>query len=59
MYSNLICILYALLCGQNFLLVKSGCYILECLMHGTHKGRKSILKTVKHGDIAPEVESTI
>jgi hypothetical protein len=23
---NLICILYALLCGQNFILVKSGCY---------------------------------
>jgi hypothetical protein len=22
----LICILYALLCGQNFILVKSGCY---------------------------------
>jgi hypothetical protein len=26
MYYNLICILYALLCGQNFILVKSGCY---------------------------------
>ncbi len=25
---NLICILYALLCGQNFILVKSGCYNL-------------------------------
>jgi hypothetical protein len=25
-YYNLICILYALLCGHNFLLVKSGCY---------------------------------
>jgi hypothetical protein len=25
-YYNLICILYALLCGQNFILVKSGCY---------------------------------
>jgi hypothetical protein len=24
----LICILYALLCGQNFILVKSGCYTL-------------------------------
>jgi hypothetical protein len=22
----LICILYALLCGQNFILIKSGCY---------------------------------
>jgi hypothetical protein len=27
MYCKLICILYALLCGQNFILVKSGCYI--------------------------------
>jgi hypothetical protein len=26
MYYNLICILDALLCGQNFILVKSGCY---------------------------------
>jgi hypothetical protein len=26
MYYKLICILYALLCGQNFILVKSGCY---------------------------------
>jgi hypothetical protein len=28
MYYKLICILYALLCGQNFILVKSGCYSL-------------------------------
>jgi hypothetical protein len=28
MYYKLICILYALLCGQKFILVKSGCYIL-------------------------------
>jgi hypothetical protein len=27
MYYKLICLLYALLCGQNFILVKSGCYI--------------------------------
>jgi hypothetical protein len=27
MYCKLICILYALLCGQSFILVKSGCYI--------------------------------
>jgi hypothetical protein len=27
MYYHLICILYALLCGQNFILVKSGCYM--------------------------------
>jgi hypothetical protein len=26
MYYKLICILYALLCGQNFIPVKSGCY---------------------------------
>jgi hypothetical protein len=26
MYYKLICILYALLCGQNFILIKSGCY---------------------------------
>jgi hypothetical protein len=26
MYYNVICILYALLCRQNFILVKSGCY---------------------------------
>jgi hypothetical protein len=26
MYYKLICILYALLCGQNFILVKNGCY---------------------------------
>jgi hypothetical protein len=29
MYFKLICILYALLCGQNFILVKSGCYTLQ------------------------------
>jgi hypothetical protein len=28
MYYKLICILYALLCGQNFILVKSGCYTI-------------------------------
>jgi hypothetical protein len=27
MYYKLICILYALLCGQNFILIKSGCYM--------------------------------
>jgi hypothetical protein len=27
MYYNVICILYALLCRQNFILLKSGCYI--------------------------------
>jgi hypothetical protein len=26
MYYKLICLFYALLCGQNFILVKSGCY---------------------------------
>jgi hypothetical protein len=34
MYCKLICILYALLCWQNFILVKSGCYMLgksQCL----------------------------
>jgi hypothetical protein len=31
MYYKLICILYALLCGQNFILVKSGCYTLLVL----------------------------
>jgi hypothetical protein len=31
MYYKLICILYALLCGQNFILVKSGCYTLLLL----------------------------
>jgi spore coat polysaccharide biosynthesis predicted glycosyltransferase SpsG len=29
MYYKLICILYALLCGQNFILVKSGCYTIK------------------------------
>jgi hypothetical protein len=29
MYCKLICILYALLCWQNFILVKSGCYIWQ------------------------------
>jgi hypothetical protein len=29
MYYNVICILYALLCRQNFILVKSGCYNLH------------------------------
>jgi hypothetical protein len=28
--------------------------IPECLMYGMHKGRKSILKTIWHGDIAKE-----
>jgi hypothetical protein len=30
MYYKLICLLYALLCGQNFILVKSGCYSSTC-----------------------------
>jgi hypothetical protein len=29
MYYNLICIFYALLCGQNFILVKNGCYTIR------------------------------
>jgi hypothetical protein len=29
MYYKLICILYALLCGQNIILVKSGCCIVS------------------------------
>jgi hypothetical protein len=32
MYCKLICILYALLCGQNFILVKSGCYRVTIAM---------------------------
>jgi hypothetical protein len=32
MYYKLICILYALLCGQNFILVKSGCYTHSSLV---------------------------
>jgi hypothetical protein len=32
MYYKLICILYALLCGQNFILVKSGCYTSTFLL---------------------------
>jgi hypothetical protein len=31
---KLICILYALLCGQNFILVKSGCYKACGLKYG-------------------------
>jgi hypothetical protein len=34
MYYNLICILYALLYGQNFILVKSGCYIIMSRLLG-------------------------
>jgi hypothetical protein len=30
MYYKLICVLYALLYGQNFILVKCGCYTLWC-----------------------------
>jgi hypothetical protein len=37
MYYKLICILYALICGQNFILVKSGCYTLLCLMGSSHR----------------------
>jgi hypothetical protein len=29
MYYKWICILYALLCGQNFILIKGGCYTLS------------------------------
>jgi hypothetical protein len=28
--------------------------VTECLMHSTHKGRKSILKIIRHEDIAKE-----
>jgi hypothetical protein len=37
MYYKLICILYALLCGQNFILVKSGCYISKALVYSKMK----------------------
>jgi hypothetical protein len=33
MYYKLLCILYALLCGQNFILVKSGCYTDVVFLH--------------------------
>jgi hypothetical protein len=36
MYYKLICILYALLCGQNFILVKSGCYTNQQHTHGNN-----------------------
>jgi hypothetical protein len=29
--------------------------VTECLMHGTHESRKSILKIIRHRDIAKEV----
>jgi hypothetical protein len=40
MYYKLICILYALLCGQNFILVKSGCYILQFLRTQNDQGKE-------------------
>jgi hypothetical protein len=33
MYHKLICILYALLCGQDFILVKNRCYIPSISYH--------------------------
>jgi hypothetical protein len=36
MYYKLICILNALLCGQNFILVKSGCYTNQQHTHGNN-----------------------
>jgi hypothetical protein len=43
MYCKLICILYALLCGQNFILVKSGCYTMPALLLG-----KSLMDVVSN-----------
>jgi hypothetical protein len=57
MYYKLICILYALLCGQIFILVKSGCYTrqsgqsrLEQPERGTkqHKGGPTVATLSAH-----------
>jgi hypothetical protein len=37
MYYKLICILYALLCGHNFILVESGCYSMRRCTCKKHK----------------------
>jgi hypothetical protein len=49
MYYKLICILYALLCGQNFILVKSGCYIYYALLRPERFNRQV---TVDRLDVA-------
>jgi hypothetical protein len=43
MYYKLICILYALLCGQKKFLIKSGCYII-----GVQGGFTDLVKSVTH-----------
>jgi hypothetical protein len=43
MYCKLICILYALLCGQNFILVKSGCYTRRQSCQGERRAGFTVL----------------
>jgi hypothetical protein len=53
MYYKLIRILYALLCGQNFVLVKSGCYKLverQLLEVATTRGRLEELRVARVGE---------
>jgi hypothetical protein len=44
MYYNLICILYALLCGQKFILVKSGCYIFRMIIRDVSRTLKMVVR---------------
>jgi hypothetical protein len=44
MYYKLICILYAHLCGQHFILVKSGCYMGVVPITTTIEGSKMCLE---------------
>jgi hypothetical protein len=49
MYYKLICIFYALLCGQNFILVKSGCYNVP---QGVIKIKKKEFQDLKQGTMS-------
>jgi hypothetical protein len=57
MYYNLICILYALLCGQNFILVKSGCYKFELNPKSKDSPHVRICQPAKFGEFSTKGRS--
>jgi hypothetical protein len=56
MYCNLVCILYALLCGQNFIHVKSGCYKLHSVTPPELKCLFAMVNWIKYTIVADIVD---
>jgi hypothetical protein len=57
MYYKLICILYALLCGQNFILVKSGGYSQASDLYALDTDTWTATSSVQSSSKEPAVSS--